>query len=236
MILLTGGLLAVSALAARLLRLSPDRRVSFILACSMINIGNFGLPLIYFTFGQEAVALSVIYFVVFNIPISTLAIYLSSDKSSLGATLLDVLRIPILQAFVLALLFNQLNLPLPEGIAKGLHLFGQGAIPLLIFILGLQLGTIDLSSGLKPFLGPILAGATIRLVLSPLLALALLLLLPMDGLEHDVAVLQTSGPSAILPLMYAIRFKRSPDLLAAVIFTTTLLSGLSLPILIPLLS
>lgn len=235
MILLTAGLLLASGIAALLLRLDRDQRVSFILAGSMINIGNFGLPLIYFTFGSEAVALSVVYFVVFNLPLSTLAICLSSDKTSLKETLHDVVKIPIVHAFVLALLVNQLGLPIPSGVAKGLHLFGQGAIPLLIFILGMQLGSIQLSSGLKRFIGPILAGSVIRLAISPLLALGLLRLLAMSGLEHDVAVLQTSGPSAILPLMYAIRFNRSPELLSALIFSTTLLSGISLPILISVL-
>jgi predicted permease len=47
-----------------------------------------------------------------------------------------------------------------------------------------------------------------------------------------VAVVQTSAPAAILPLMYAIRFNRAPDLLAATILATTLLSGLSLTVLI----
>jgi hypothetical protein len=36
--------------------------------------------------------------------------------------------------------------------------------------------------------------------------------------------------------MYAIKFKRSPQLLAALIFSTTVVSGISLPLVISLLT
>ena len=238
MVLLTGLLMAAAACLSVPLRLGASERTSLLLGTSMINVGNFGLPLIYFTYGQEAVPLSIVYFVIFNIPLSTLAIYLSSDKSRLGDILVDVLKIPIFHAFVLALGFTWLRIPLPESLQKGLHLISQGAIPLLIFILGLQLASISLA-GMRGriirFASVVTGAVAIRLVLSPIAAAALLWLLPVQGLERSVAVLQTSGPSAILPLMYTIRFNKSPQLLAAVILFTTLLSGLSLPVIIELI-
>ena len=235
MVLLTAALIALAALAARLLRLEPGQRISFILAASMINIGNFGLPLIYFTFGQEAEAYSVIVFIIFNIPLSTVAIYLSSDKTRIREVLADISRIPIFHAFLAALVFCHFNWSLPEGLAKGVHLLAQGAIPLIIFILGLQLADISLKGRVREFMLAIAVAVCIRLLLSPVIAQALLSWLPLTQLEHKVALVQTSGPSALLPLMYAIRFNRSPDLLAAIILLTTLLSGLTLPAIIRML-
>jgi hypothetical protein len=237
MVLLTGTLAAASSCLAFALRLGPSERTSLVLGTSMINVGNFGLPLIYFTFGRDAVPLSIVYFVIFNIPLSTLAIYLSSDKSRLRDILLDVMKIPIFHAFLLALLVAWLQVPVPASLQKGLRLVSQGAIPLLIFVLGLQLANITLS-GLRHrvlvFAAIVSAGVAIRLIASPLAAAALLSLLPVQGLERSVAIVQTSGPAAILPLMYTIRFNRSPELLAAVILFTTLLSGLTLPLVIDL--
>jgi hypothetical protein len=238
MLLLTSCLLAASLALARLLRLDAGDRNSFVLGASMINVGNFGLPLIHFSFGEQAVPLSIIYFVIFNIPLCTLAIYLSSDKTKLKDILLDVLRIPIFYAFLLALLFTWLQIPVPGSIQKGLQLISTGAIPLLIFILGLQLASISLA-GLRHkalrFASMVSTAVFVRLVISPLAAGSILLLLSVPGLERSVAVLQTSAPSAILPLMYAIRFNKSPELLAAVILFSTLLSGLTLPIIISIL-
>ncbi|MFP4258944.1 MAG: AEC family transporter [Desulfovermiculus sp.] len=236
MVLLTSCMLLLGWLGAFFLRLNTQDRTSFILACSMVNIGNFGLPLIYFTFGQEAVPISVIIFVVFNIPLSTLAIFLSSDKGHTKDMLIDVLKFPIFQAMVVALCFTSFGWQLPSGLAKGVHLMAQGAIPLLIFVLGLQLATISLSRDWAVYAWAIIAAIAIRLLASPLAADHILALFSFSTLEHNAALVQTSGPSAILPLMYAIKFKRSPELLAALIFSTTVVSGISLPLVISLLS
>jgi hypothetical protein len=68
------------------------------------------------------------------------------------------------------------------------------------------------------------------------LADKVLTLFSFSTLEHNVALVQTSGPSALLPLMYAIKFNRSPELLAALILTTTVASGISLPLVISLIT
>jgi hypothetical protein len=112
----------------------------------------------------------------------------------------------------------------------------QGAIPLLIFVLGLQLATISLSRDWAVYIGAIIAAIAIRLIVSPFAADHILTLFSFSTLEHNAALVQTSGPSAILPLMYAIKFKRSPQLLAALIFSTTVVSGISLPLVISLLT
>lgn len=235
MVLLTGCMLTLGWLGGIALRLGPQDRTSFILACSMINIGNLGLPLIYFTYGQEAVSMSVIIFVVFNIPLSTLAIFVSSDKVRTRDMLMDVLKIPIFHAMIVALFFTGVGWQLPSGLAKGVHLMAQGAIPLLIFVLGLQLATISLNRHWAVFAWSILMAVTVRLIASPLLANELLNLFAFTSLDHNVALVQTSGPAALLPLMYAIKFNRSPELLAALILTTTVASGISLPLVISLL-
>jgi predicted permease len=226
---LTLALMAVATLVAKALKADDDERISLILASSMINVGNFGLPLIYFTYGNAASAVAILYFVAFNIPLGTTAIYLTSRERSIGPIVKDIMKIPIFHALVLAVIMSQFRIPVPAVIEKSLELMGQAAIPLLIFVLGLQLANIRFERRFIKFIVP---SVLIRLVLSPLIALALFHFLGVSGFERNVAVVQTSAPAAILPLMYAIRFNRAPDLLAATILATTLLSGLSLTVLI----
>ncbi len=238
MLLLTAALLTISYLLAWPLGLNAQERTSYVMGASMINVGYFGLPLIQLTYGEQAVALSIVYFVIFNIPVCTLAIFLSSDKTRIKDILQDVLRIPIFYALVLALLSNWLGIAVPDSLQQSLQLISAATIPLLIFILGLQLASISLVSlrSALPRFALIVGSATgIRLAASPFAAVCLLALLQVQGLERSVAVLQTSSPAAILPLMYAIRFNRSPQLLAAIILFSTLLSGISLPFIIQLL-
>lgn len=230
---LTAALMLIAQAAARALRASENERIALVLASSMINIGNFGLPLIYFTLGADAVGSSVLYFVAFSVPLSTIAIYISSPEKRVMAVLKDVVKIPLFHAMILALVFSQHEILLPSVLGKSIGLVGQAAIPLLIFILGLQLSTIRMSTSHIRFVVP---AVVIRLAVSPLIAYALLRVIGIHGDEQTIAMIQTSAPPALLPLMYAIRFKRSPDLLAAMIFTSVLLSGISLTILINILS
>ncbi|MEJ2525643.1 MAG: AEC family transporter [Desulfuromonadales bacterium] len=225
MVVLTSLLLALSYAAGRLLRLQDNDRRSFILACSMINIGNFGLPLIYFTYGEQAVSYSVVYFIAFNFALSTVAIYVSSNASGFKHIMLDLLKMPLFHAFFLAIFVVQVSLQLPEFVEKSFGLIGQATIPLLIFILGLQLANTRFQSKFLKIIG---VAVVIRLLISPLITYPLLDLFSVAGLEQKIATLQTSAPSALLPLMYAIKFNRSPDLLASIILATTVLSSISL--------
>ena len=225
MVILTALLLLLAFFAGRLLCLQENDRISFILACSMINIGNFGLPLIYFTYGEQAVSFSVVYFVAFNFVLSTVAIYISSNSSGFMKIMKDLFRMPLFHAFFLAMIVVQFSVPLPGFALKSIELIGQATIPLLIFILGLQLASTRFQS---KFIKIIAAAVAIRLLISPAVSYPLLDMLNVSGLEQKVATLQTSAPSALLPLMYAIKFNRSPDLLASIILATTVLSSISL--------
>ena len=225
MMVLTGLLLVISYFAGLLLRLQENDRRSFVLACSMINIGNFGLPLIYFTYGEQAVSYTVVYFVAFNFALSTIAIYVSSNASGFKQIMLDLLKMPLFHSFFLAMIVVHLSVPLPGFIQKSFGLIGQATIPLLIFILGLQLANTRFQSN---FLKIIMVAVAIRLAISPAISYPLLDVLSVSGLEQKIATLQTSAPSALLPLMYAIKFNRSPDLLASIILASTVLSSLSL--------
>lgn len=229
MVLLTASLLGIAMLAARLLRLNAEQRVSFILSVAMINVGNFGLSLIYFTYGATASDNALLTFIAFNIPLTTLAIYFSStEKNRLGAVK-DVLKIPIFHATILALVLTTLGLQVPAPIHQVTGYLGQATFPIFTFVFGMQLADIHFS---RDMLGTVATASFLRLVVSPILAVVILLAMGTSGLDYKVALVQTSAPAPILPLMYAIRFNRSPELLAAIIIVTTLLSAVTLPVII----
>jgi len=232
MLLLTPCLMLLAWGVARLLRLKREDGLALILGCSMINVGNFGLPLIHFAYGPQALNASVLIFVVFNIPLCTVAICLTSQGTAWREMAGDVARIPIFHAMIAAMLLTSLGLSLPEAVGKGLELFGQAAIPLLIFVLGLQLAQIGFTGRMRDFVLVLAAAVMIRLVISPGLALGITHMLGFSGLERDVAVVQTSGPAALLPLMYAIRFRRRTELLASIILVTSLCSAVTMPLVI----
>jgi predicted permease len=232
MLALTISLITISYTASVMLRLKGDSKLSLILSSSMINVGNFGLPLIYFAYGDKAIPYSMIYFVIFNIPLITIAIYLTSKKKSITGPIRDILKMPIFYAFILALIFSELSITLPNSLLKGFELMNSAAIALLVFILGLQLASIKIKIH---FAQIIFVAIFIRLIISPILSYSITWILQIDSLERAVSIVQTSTPSALLPLMYMLKFKRNSDLLAAIILSTVVISGFTLPFIIKFL-
>ena len=232
MFMYTATLLTLSYIIGKILKLGKDNRLYLMLTVSMINIGNFGLPLIYFTYGEAAISHSILYYIVFNIPLSTLAIYVLSDKSTLKGFLVDIVKIPMFIIILISLLFTSFLVEIPEALSRSLHLISMAAIPLLIFVMGLQLSNIRFDFKLIPVIG---LATLLRLCISPFIAWFFLDILDVGIIEKKIALVQTSSPSAMLPLIYAIIFKRPTALLAAIIFSTTIFSSITIPLIIMIL-
>jgi predicted permease len=231
MIVYTFTIIFLASFTGKLLKLNNDDRVSFILSVSMLNIGNYGLPLIYFTFGKNAEQYSMLYYIVFNISLSTIAVYMSSPSGSKDV-IKNIVKIPIFLSVIIALTITTLMIKLPESFMSSVSLMSLGGIPLLTFVMGLQLSNISFKSAYIPI---VLIATIIRLVISPIIALCFLYMLNINGLEKDVALVQSSTPSAMVPLMLNIIFKRPTDLLASIILTTTVCSAITIPLVIKFL-
>jgi predicted permease len=233
MIMLTSALMVLGLIIVRVFRIKHGHRMPFILTVSMINIGNFGVPLIIFTYGQAGLHHSIMTFIAFNLPLTTIAIYLSSGQATKMGAFMDMVKIPMFHATVLALIVTGFGIHIPEPVMKVTGFLGSATFPLAIFILGMQVASIRFSANI---LWLALLAVTVRLCVSPFMSWELAGLSGLSGLEKSVAVIQTSGPSAILPLIYAIKFNRPTDLLAATVLLTTAVSAITLTILITLIS
>jgi len=232
MLLYTLTMLLLSTVSAHILGINDESRPALTLATVMMNVGNFGLPLSYFAFGERGFPAAVVVFVMFSLPLATIAIYIAQGKQArISIAINNCLKIPILHSVVIALLLNAAHIELPIFLSRPLDLVGQVAVPLMLVILGMQISRTTWHLSLK-FMS---AASILRLLIAPIIAWATCKVLNIEGLYHDVLILQTSTPSAVLPLLYALRFNTRPDLVASTIMTTTLLSAATLTLLLYLL-
>ncbi|AJF06637.1 AEC family transporter [Geoalkalibacter subterraneus] len=233
MVLYTAALYGFSWLIARAAGFDRESRSALLLTTVMMNVGNFGLPLTFFAFGEAALEVSVLTFVLFNIPLGTLAIVIAQgSRGSLSTALLNMAKIPIFHGVALAFLFKMLDWVPPTFLLRPIDLVGQAAIPVMLLMLGMQLARTKWQKRV----GFLSLATLTRLAVSPLLAWGLTVLLDIKGLPRSVVILQTSTPSAVLPLLYALRFGVRPDLVAGTILTTTLVSAGTLTLLLYLLT
>lgn len=212
----------LSILYGHILRFDAKRHSAFSLSTIMMNTGNYGLPLVLFAYGPEGLAYGVIVMVLFTFPLGTLAIYIASrGRDNPGNAFLEMFKIPLFYAVILAALWRWLHLPMPEFIFKTIDMVGDAAIPGLLILLGLQLARTHLKGDMKP----ILSSSFMRLIISPIIAFFLCFLLNVKGLPRNVLILQTSTPSAIIPLLYAVKYDTYPEMVAGNILVSTILSA-----------
>ncbi|MBN2333550.1 MAG: AEC family transporter [Deltaproteobacteria bacterium] len=225
MILLTLFFWGISVVVSRLLGYDIQKSSAFSLSTIMMNTGNYGLPLVFFAYGAEGLAYGVIILVLFTFPLGTLAVYIASrGQASVRKSVLEIFKVPLFHAIILATICRSMQLPIPSVALKAIDLVGQAAIPGLLMLLGMQLARTSIKGVLLPALG----SSFLRLILSPVIAILLCALLNIEGLPRNVLILQTSTPSAIIPLLYAINYDTHPEMVAGTIFISTLLSGVTL--------
>ncbi len=232
MVCLTASLWFISFIVEKLLKFDSLKSSAFSLSTIMMNTGNFGIPLILFAYGQDGFAYAVINLVLFTFPLGTLAVFIASKgKSSIKNSLFEILKVPLFHAIILATIFRHFNIALPDVILKPINLIGDAAIPALLMLLGMQLARTNLGSDMKP----VFIATFIRLLVSPIIAILLCNLLGITGLPYKVLVIQTSTPSAIIPLLYAVNYNSRPDIVASVIFFSTIFSAATLTILLAII-
>ena len=116
---------------ARLMRV---QRKTFLPPLMFNNSGNMGLPLAVFAFGEEALPLAMVLFMVENTLHFTVGNWMLIGRLQPA----KLLRSPMLWATFLGIAFNILDIPLPKPLNDSISLVGQIAIPLMLFALGVR--------------------------------------------------------------------------------------------------
>lgn len=212
------GMFFVSHGAGRLLFPGdPDSRAAAALVLTFGNCGNLGLPLLLFAYGPEGVRVGALFLATQTLLLSTLGV--GAAAWGRGKVLGELARAPWLYAAGAALVARWTGLP--EVVARASGLLAQGAIPLFLLLLGLELAQVREVRELRPAL----LLAALRLGVGSALAWGLAALLRPEGLLRGSLVLEGSVPSAVNALLLASGYGRRPDLAASVVFLSTLLSA-----------
>lgn len=251
-LLLVLGLWLLSTGLAWLLRLPPQERSAFQLVSIFINTVNYGFPATLLALGEAGLERAVVFAVGHALLNNTLGVYIAArgKAGGVGQALRQVLRIPMVYAVVLALLFRVtgvtftgtvslagVEIPLLPSIYRAIELMAQGAIPVFLLVLGMQLG-----GNLKAEAGALATrsrwamglASGIRLLVSPVMAWGLTRLVGLTGIAAQAAVLEAAMPSAVLTVILATEFDAQPQFVTRVVVATTLLSMVTLTVLLSL--
>jgi malate permease and related proteins len=221
---------ATSWAVARLLRRSREVSAAFVMLGVFGNVGNYGLALVQFRLGPEALAPATIYFVASLIVSFVVCVGAAARVRGGGlAAVTSVLRTPALVVAVPAFVVSAAGVKVPLPIARGVGLLGAAMIPVMLFTLGLQLAE---ARALRPT-RDVTISSVLRLVLSPAAAALLAPAFGVGGIDRAAAILQAGMPAAVLVGIIATEYDVAPAFVMTTVFWSTVLS---LPVLTVLLS
>jgi malate permease and related proteins len=223
-------MLAVGWFAARALKLPRDVAGGFIITVALGNTGYLGYPLTSALFGSNGLPEAIFYDVfgtVFALALVGLLVaqrFGDNDEARVNPVR-ELLTFPAVIALLLALVLR--SVPIPNLVMNGLGMLASMVAPLVMISVGLSLRfeTVGHRAGQLAVVG------ALRLVVAPLIALALGMLVLGRGSALSVTTLEAGMPVMMLTLVVGERFGLDTDFIASAIFVTTAASAITLPML-----
>lgn len=228
----TGGLILVlswpvAVFLGRRLALPASALGVFVISPMVMNIAA-EYPFVLAVWGAEGFGRMALFdlgnsLIVFTITYTLACIYggRAGDVRGIGRRLATF---PPLWALVVALLMNRLDITLPEGVAQALHTFGSAVVLLVMIALG-----IHFRARLSLPLPAVLAIA-LRVVLGSGIALALVVLFDIQGLDRLVVLFGAMAPVGFNVLVFSARERLDDELAATVASISLLLAFVYLPV------
>ncbi len=211
--------------AARLMKLERRLLVAVLITSMFMNAGNYGLPVTLFAFGDTALSYASIFFVTNAILVYSVGVLIASSGSQgITQSLKGLFKLPATYSLILAILFINQGWQLPTMLNRTVTTLGDAAVPAMLVILGLQFT----NSRWTTHRLPLSLASAMRLLVAPLLALVLSRAFGLAPPAHQATVLEAAMPAAVLNTILAIEFDVEPSFVTTVVFTTTILSPITL--------
>jgi predicted permease len=207
------------------LRLSRAELSAFLLVVMFSNSGNYGLPVVLFAFGQDALSYATAFFVTGSLLTYTVGVLIAATgRRSIPAALIGLTRIPAIYALTAAAAVMAAGIQLPLAITRPIALLSDAALPMMILVLGMQLERATVPE--RPSLVGV--AVAISLVVAPIVAISLASLIGVQGTARQAAVILSSMPVAVVTTILAVEFDVTPAFVTSAVFVSTLLSPLTL--------
>ncbi|RVU65998.1 transporter [Bacillus thuringiensis] len=224
-------LIIVSHFISKILKLENGESAALKNSISLMNSGNYGLPVSQLIFSQNPVGVSIqIFIVIFqNLLTYSYGIYnLLSATKTIGGIIQSFLRLPVFHALVLGILFQSFTIQLPNSILLPLNQLANGFVAIALILLGAQLSNIKLN-----FFHRVITWALIgRLLMGPLVALAMIYLLNIDGIVAQSLFIASSFPTSRNTSTIAMEYQIEPELHAQIVLFSTLFSIITVTVVI----
>ena len=150
----------------------------------------------------------------------TIGVYIYSRGSfGIAKSLLNVFKMPIIWAAIVAIIFNVLGIEINKSFFKTLEMGAYGAIVLQLIIFGIFLYDAKIKQISLKLLNTVLA---LKFILIPSIAYILLHFLNTSGLALNAIMLELIVPLAITNISLASIFDCKPSVVTSLVFISSI--------------
>ncbi|WP_332647605.1 AEC family transporter [Lysinibacillus sp. 54212] len=231
-VLFIGSQMILSHYLAKLLRLDRQESAIFKNSVVLINSGNYGIPVAQMIFVTQpvGVAIQVILVIFQNITTYTYGLYnlISATKSGI-AIIKDFLKLPIIHALWLGGLLNALDIGIPQTFRIPIEYVAQGFVAVALITLGAQLSQIEMRTIFNKM---IFVSCFTRLIIGPAVALAIILLLNIDGVVAQSLFIASAFPTSRNSSSLALEYDIESSTAAQTVLFSTIVSCITVTVVI----
>lgn len=220
-------MLAISRIIARLLKFRKGLSGGFANSVVLTNCSNIGIPVNDLVFRHDPLAMAMQMIVVLFEIIVTFTVGLfqvGAASNGLKKSLVSFAKMPVMYALLLGLLFNMLNLDLPQFVTIPMHNVANGLLSIALVAIGMQ---VAFGIG-KKLSGIVLLSGLLRLAVSPLIALLVIWTLGLEGITAQAMFIASSIPTSRNSVSLAMEYNNEPEFAAQTVLFSTLCGSLTL--------
>jgi len=216
-------LVLAAAASAAVLKLAGLSNRVYLPSLMFPNIGNMGLPVCLFAFGEKGLAMGMIMFAVTSAVQFTIGPAIAAGRLDVAG----LFKVPFVYAVLLSLGVATLGLALPQWVVNTVTLAAGCAIPLMLMSLGVALAGLRAANLRRAVLL-----SALRLGLGGAVGWLVAVVLGLDGAGRGVVIIESAMPVAVFNYLFAVRYDNRPEEVAGMILVSTVMSYLSLPLLV----
>jgi len=187
------------------------------------NMGNMGLPLSLFAFGEQGLTIAIVLFAISAIGNFTIGTSIAAGSMNPAV----IARMPIIYAVGVALLITVTDLQVPQFLQNTLRLLAGLTVPLMLVALGVSLSRLKARSLPRAFFL-----ALVRMLGGFAIGLLICWIFKLEDPTRGVVLLQSTMPAAVFNYLFAERYGRDAPGVAGVVLLSTVMSFATLPLLL----
>jgi len=185
------------------------------------NTGNLGIPINIALFGENSIPYTTIVNLVNIFIVYTIGVYYYSLGSyNTKASLLNIFKLPILWAALIAILLSIYKVPIHQSIMNMLMMGAYASMTMQLFLFGIYLYGAKIKKISKKLLIWVL---TFKFIFLPLISFIILVNIEFDTTIKKIIFIELMMPLAVANVNLASLYECKPKIVTALVFVSSLL-------------